>query len=59
MLTSARHIAMIATVALAGCGLSGCGTINEKLAAGVSDSIPAFVGGLPADAPAAAGHGKI
>ena len=37
MLTSARHIAMIATVALAGCGLSGCGTINEKLAAGVSE----------------------
>jgi hypothetical protein len=58
MLTSARHIAMIATVALAGWGLSGCGTINEKLAAGVSDSIPAFVGGLPADAPPRPGTAK-
>ena len=58
MLTSARHIAMIATVALAGCGLSGCGTINEKLAAGVSDSIPAFVGGLPEDAPPRPGTAK-
>ena len=51
MPTSARHILAIVTVALAGCGLSGCGTINEKLAAGVSDAIPAAIGGLPADAP--------
>ena len=45
---------IIVTVALAGCGLSGCGTI----AAGVSDSIPAFVGGLPADAPPRPGTAK-
>jgi hypothetical protein len=51
MPTSARHIFAILTVALAGCGLSGCGTINEKIAAGVSDAIPAAIGGLPADAP--------
>ena len=51
MLTSARHILVIVTVALAGCGLSGCGSINEKLAAGVSDAIPAAIGGMPADAP--------
>jgi hypothetical protein len=37
MPTSAHHIVTIVTVALAGCGLAGCGTINEKLAAGVSD----------------------
>ena len=51
MPTSARHIVTIVTVALAGCGLGSCGTINEKIAAGVSDAIPAAIGGVPADAP--------
>lgn len=46
-----RHIATIAALSLAGFVLCGCGTINERLAAGVSDAIPAWVGGLPADAP--------
>ena len=55
---SARHIVMILTVALAGCGLTGCGTINEKLAAGVSDAIPAAIGGIPADAPPRPGTAK-
>ena len=58
MPTSARHIVTILTVALAGCGLSGCGTINEKLAAGVSDAIPAAIGGMPADAPPRPGTAK-
>ena len=58
MPTSARHIVTIITVALAGCGVSGCGTINEKLAAGVSDAIPAWAGGLPADAPPRPGTAK-
>jgi hypothetical protein len=58
MLIRARHIATLATVALAGCGLAGCGTINEKLAAGVSDAIPAAIGGLPADAPPRPGTAK-
>ena len=46
-----RHIATIVALSLAGFVLSGCGTINEKLAAGVSDAIPAWAGGMPADAP--------
>ena len=58
MPTSARHILAIVTVALAGCGLSGCGSINEKLAAGVSDAIPAAIGGMPADAPPRPGTAK-
>ncbi|GLR97839.1 MULTISPECIES: hypothetical protein [Bradyrhizobium] len=38
-------------VALAA-GLSGCGTVNEKLsAAGMGDYVPQWAGGLPADAP--------
>jgi hypothetical protein len=58
MPTSARHIFTIAALALAGCGLSGCGTINEKLSAGVSDAIPAWAGGIPADAPPRPGTAK-
>ena len=45
-------------LALVACGLSGCGTINEKLAAGISDAIPAWAGGLPADAPPRPGTAK-
>ena len=58
MPTSARHIAVIAAVTLAGSGLGGCGTINEKLAGGISDAIPAAIGGLPADAPPRPGTAK-
>jgi hypothetical protein len=54
MPTSARHIVTILTVALADC----CGTINEKIAAGVSDAIPAAIGGVPADAPPRPGTAK-
>ena len=54
----ARPIAAILAAAVAGLGLSGCGTINEKLAAGMSDSLPAWAGGLPADAPPRPGTAK-
>jgi hypothetical protein len=40
-----------ALAALSALGLSACGGINEKLAAGMSDHIPQWLGGLPADAP--------
>ena len=53
-----RHILAIAALVLAGCALSGCGTIDEKLAAGVSDAVPAWAGGLPADAPPRPGSAK-
>ena len=58
MLTRARHIATITALSLAGLGLSGCGTINEKLAAGTADIIPAWAGGLPSDAPPRPGTAK-
>src|ERR1700682_5856498 len=54
----ARHIATIVALSLAGGALNGCGTINEKLAGGVSDAIPAWAGGLPADAPPRPGTAK-
>jgi hypothetical protein len=50
-----RHIVAIVALSLAGVALTGCGTVNEKLAAGVSDAIPAWAGGLPRDAPPRAG----
>ena len=53
-----RHISTIVALSLAGILLSGCGTINEKLAAGVSDAIPAWAGGMPADAPPRPGTAK-
>ncbi|MFO1109758.1 MAG: hypothetical protein U1E61_11285 [Bradyrhizobium sp.] len=53
-----RQISLLAGVALQVCGLAGCGTINERVAAGVSDMIPAWAGGLPADAPPRPGTSK-
>jgi len=58
MPTLTRHIVIILAFLLAGFALGGCGTINEKLAAGVSDAIPAWAGGLPADAPPRPGTAK-
>ena len=55
---STRHLAILLVVALVGCGLSACGTINEKLAAGLSDVIPQWAGGLPSDAPPRPGTAK-
>jgi hypothetical protein len=46
-----RPLALRLIIAVPLCGLAGCGTVNERLAAGVSDAIPAWAGGLPADAP--------
>lgn len=51
-------ILLVAATALLGSGLTGCGTINEKIAAGVSDAIPAAIGGIPADAPPRPGTTK-
>jgi hypothetical protein len=51
MSASTHHIAPILALAMAGLALAGCGTINEKLSAGMGDFIPAWAGGEPADAP--------
>ena len=45
---------VLTLVALAA-GLSGCGTVNEKLSSGMGDYVPQWAGGLPADAPPRAG----
>ena len=48
---SPRQIATLLATALLAHALAGCGTINEKLSAGMGDYIPQWAGGLPADAP--------
>jgi len=53
-----RHLATLVAAALLVCGLSGCAGINEKLAGGISDAIPAWAGGLPADAPPRPGSAR-
>jgi hypothetical protein len=55
---STRHLAILLAVAPLACGLSACGAINEKLAAGLGDVIPQWAGGLPADAPPRPGTAK-
>jgi hypothetical protein len=52
-----RPLTLIA-LALAGCGLSGCGTVNGYLASGMSDYLPQWAGGLPPDAPPRPGSAK-
>lgn len=52
-----RLAVVLALVPLA-CGLGGCGTINEKLADGIGDVLPQWLGGLPADAPPRPGTAK-
>jgi hypothetical protein len=52
------RISTFTVLALMACGLGGCGTINEKLATGMGDYIPQWLGGLPADAPPRPGIAK-
>jgi hypothetical protein len=52
------RFASLFAIALAASALSGCGTINEKLAAGMGDYVPQWLGGLPADAPPRPGTAK-
>lgn len=51
MTVSPRQFVLLLASALLACGLSGCSSINEKLAASMGDYIPQWAGGLPPDAP--------
>ena len=55
---SPRQSATLLAAAWLACGLAGCGTINEKLSAGMGDYIPQWAGGMPADAPPRPGTAK-
>ena len=58
MPVNVRHLAVLASLALLAGGLTGCGTINEKIADGAGDYVPQWMGGLPADAPPRPGTAK-
>jgi hypothetical protein len=51
MSVNARHIMTITALALAAAMLGGCSSINERMGPVVADTIPAWAGGLPKDAP--------
>ena len=52
-----RFLGLIASVLLT-CSLTGCSSINEKIASGMGDYVPQWAGGLPADAPPRPGTAK-
>jgi uncharacterized protein YceK len=58
MLHSARRITILLCALPLLCSLTGCGSINSHLAAGMGDAIPQWAGGLPADAPPRPGTAK-
>jgi hypothetical protein len=51
MRSSFHRLGIVLAIMLPALSLGGCGTLNEKLAAGMSDTIPQWAGGLPRDAP--------
>jgi hypothetical protein len=53
-----RQLALLFASASLAATVSGCGTINEKMSAGIGDYVPAWAGGLPADAPPRPGTAK-
>ena len=58
MTVSLRQLAIPFAVVLLAGAVSGCGTINEKMSAGIGDYVPQWAGGLPADAPPRPGTAK-
>jgi len=56
--TRFRQFVLLLAALLAAVGLSGCGTINEKMSATMGDYVPQWAGGLPADAPPRPGTAK-
>ena len=51
MSVRARHIVTVTAFALAAAMLGGCSSINERMGPVVADTLPAWAGGLPKDAP--------
>ena len=55
MFMPVRSLRIAAVLTLLAPGLAACGSVNERLSAGMGDAIPHWAGGLPADAPPRAG----
>lgn len=50
-MTMTRRLATLLGIALMAVSLGGCGSISSFIAGSMGDYIPAWAGGLPADAP--------
>jgi hypothetical protein len=46
-----HRLSSLLALLLLSCSLTGCGSISSFMAGGMADLIPAWAGGLPADAP--------
>lgn len=46
-----RRVTALIGLSLVACSLAGCGSVSSFMAGGMADLIPAWAGGLPADAP--------
>jgi hypothetical protein len=57
-MSTGSRLLTFTSLALLTCGLGGCGNINANLAAGISDTLPHWAGGLPPDAPPRTGSAK-
>jgi hypothetical protein len=53
-----RPLPFLIVVAALAAALAGCASVNDRLSAGVADGVPAWAGGLPADAPPRPGTAK-
>ena len=53
-----RHIATLLSLALGSTILAGCGSVGDRVSSGMADAVPAWAGGLPADAPPRPGTAK-
>jgi hypothetical protein len=54
MITRLRKLRLFLTLAgfaLAGMILAGCASINDRMGPAIADTLPAWAGGLPKDAP--------
>jgi hypothetical protein len=58
MILRHRRLALLLAAASVASSLTGCASINEKLAEGMGEYIPQWAGGLPADAPPRPGTAK-
>jgi hypothetical protein len=51
MPVSRRHTVVILVLALTAGVLAGCSSINDRMGPAIADTLPAWAGGLPKDAP--------
>jgi hypothetical protein len=51
MMTRLRQFCLVFALACLAGGLAGCSSINDRMGPAIADTLPAWAGGLPKDAP--------